>query len=81
MAVEVCLRVEAYLEQCRARGWAFESQQAAGLGLAASTVHRVLRGTQKPGGQFIGAVLRAFPDADFAQLFDVVELSQSSTRG
>jgi hypothetical protein len=71
MAAQLRLRVDVFLAHCRANGWEFENQQAAGLGVAPSTVNRVLKGTQRPGGQFISAVLRAFPDADFTELFEL----------
>ena len=34
---------------------------------------RVLNGKQRPGGVFIASALRAFPDLDFSDLFEVID--------
>jgi hypothetical protein len=73
LSVELCIRVDEYLRRCRARGWVLQSQQAQAIGVAASTINRVVTGRQRPGGHFVGAVLRAFPDADFTDLFDLCD--------
>lgn len=41
-------------------------------GVALSTIHRIVRGMQSPGERFIAGLLAAFPDLDFADLFEVV---------
>ena len=47
-------------------------QLASEIGVAHTTVGRVLRGIQAPGEKFIAGVLAAFPYLDFADLFEVV---------
>lgn len=72
MAAEIRLRIGQYRKFCRMRGWDSEYQQANGLRVAPSTVNRILKSTQKPSGEFIGAVLTAFPELEFADLFEVI---------
>lgn len=72
MPAEVRLRVGQWAKFCRMRGWETQNQQAHKLGVAPSTINRILKGTQKPSGEFIGAALVAFPELDFADLFEVV---------
>lgn len=72
MAAEVRLRVGQWRKYCRMRGWDSENQQARELRVAPSTVNRILKGTQKPSGEFIGAALLAFPELEFSDLFEVV---------
>lgn len=72
MAAEIRLRVGQYRKFCRMRGWDSENQQAHGLKVSPSTVNRILKGTQRPSGEFIGAALLAFPELEFSDLFEVV---------
>lgn len=72
MAAEVRLRIGQYRKFCRMRGWDSENQQAHALGVSPSTVNRILKGTQKPSSEFIGAALTAFPELEFSDLFEVI---------
>lgn len=72
MAAEVRLRVGQWAKFCRMRGWTSENQQARELGVSPSTINRILKGTQRPSGEFIGAALLAFPELEFSDLFEVV---------
>lgn len=72
MAAEVRLRTRQWAKFCLMRGWTSEGQQARALGVAGSTINRILKGTQRPSGEFIGAALAAFPELEFADLFEVV---------
>lgn len=73
MAAEVRLRVGQWHKFCKMSHWLTENQQARALGVSPSTVNRILKGTQRPSGEFIGAVLTAFPHLEFSDLFEVVE--------
>lgn len=72
MPAEVRLRVGQWRKFCRMRGWTSENQQAHALGVSPSTINRILKSTQRPSGEFIGAALIAFPELEFADLFEVV---------
>lgn len=49
-----------------------QGQLAEKIGVAHTTVGRVLRGMQAPGERFIAGLLAAFPHLDFDDLFEVV---------
>lgn len=72
MAAEVRLRVGQWAKFCRMRGWESQNQQARALHVAPSTINRILKGDQKPSGEFIGAALTAFPELEFNDLFEVI---------
>jgi transcriptional regulator with XRE-family HTH domain len=46
-----------------------EREFAKAIGVAHSTVNRVLNGKRNPGSKFIAGVLRNFPDLAFEQVF------------
>ncbi|BBN97455.1 helix-turn-helix domain-containing protein [Sporolactobacillus terrae] len=46
-----------------------DSQLADLIGVANSTVNRILNGKRNPGSKFISGILTAFPDLKFEQLF------------
>ncbi len=46
-----------------------ESEFAQSIGVAHSTVNRVLNGKRNPGGKFIAGLLKNFPDLTFEQVF------------
>lgn len=50
-----------------------ESEFATIIGVAHSTVNRVLNGKRNPGGKFIAGVLNEFPDLKFEQVFICVK--------
>lgn len=73
------LRRKRYEALTKAKGWNTHEEQARGLGLAQSTISRTLRGPDQPGGQgpgpaFIAALLVAFPEAKFEDLFEIVDV-------
>lgn len=80
MPAEVRLRIRQFQKHCHERGWVSEYQQAQGLGIAPSTINRILRGPDKskggqaPGAAFIAAVLAAFPVFEFSDFFEVIEV-------
>lgn len=76
MAAEVRLRVGQWRKFCAMRNWDSENQQAKALGVSPSTINRILKGTQRPSGEFIGAALVAFPHLEFSDLFEVVNDEQ-----
>ena len=55
------LRKDRYSALVKGKGWVTHEDQARGLGLAQSTISRTLKGDQRPGADFIGALLAAFP--------------------
>lgn len=54
------------------RGWTTNDEHARGLQLSIATVSRMRAGIQTPGASLIAALLRAFPDEGFADLFEIV---------
>lgn len=46
-----------------------EAEFASKIGVAHSTVNRVLNGKRNPGGKFISGVLNEFPDLKFEMVF------------
>lgn len=69
----VALRLDRYRDFTRAKGWITQEQQAQALNVGQNTISRVLAGIQqRPGPTFIAAVLTAFPEAKFEDLFEIV---------
>ncbi|WP_037563496.1 helix-turn-helix domain-containing protein [Sporolactobacillus terrae] len=50
-----------------------DSQLAELIGVANSTVNRILNGKRNPGSKFISGILMAFPDLKFEQLFYCID--------
>jgi hypothetical protein len=70
------LRKDRYSALAKAKGWVTHEDQARGLGLVQSTISRTLgRSDQRPGADFIAAVLVAFPNTTFEDLFEIVDAS------
>lgn len=71
----LALRKDRYSALVKAKGWITHEDQARGLGLVQSTISRTLapRNDQRPGADFIAAVLVAFPEVTFEDLFQIVE--------
>lgn len=69
------LRMDRYRRLVKDEGWLTLEDQARGIGIAQSTVSRTLAGVQRPGNALIAALLRAFPDQSFEDLFEVVDSS------
>lgn len=73
LPAEIRLRVGEFKKFCLARGWVTETACAAGIGVAGSTLNRILSGKTRPGTAFIAAVLAAFPALEFDHLFEVID--------
>jgi transcriptional regulator with XRE-family HTH domain len=58
-----------YLEKKRIS----DSQFADLIGVANSTVNRILNGKRNPGSKFISGILTAFPELKFEQLFYCID--------
>lgn len=73
MPATIRLRTRVFVEECMKREWFSASSQARGLGLAVSSIWRILERDTAPGAAFIAAALTAFPDLTFDDLFELVE--------
>ena len=60
------------VEELRTRDGLTVAELAARMGVAATTVSRVLSGRHAPGVAFIAGALTAFPGVRFEELFDLV---------
>ena len=67
------LRKDRYSALAKAKGWLTHEDQARGLGLAQSTISRTLAGGQRPGADFIAALIVAFPQTSFEDLFQIID--------
>ena len=72
MAASIRLRTRQFQKFAALKGWRSDDQASRALGVNPATLSRVLRGKTAPGERFIAATLLAFPEMDFADLFDVV---------
>jgi hypothetical protein len=66
------LREDAFRRRQAQAGLLTDSALAEHLGISGGTVSRMLNGEIKPGEATIAAVLAAFPDCEFGDLFEVV---------
>lgn len=62
-----------FRELVAARGWTTQLEQAAALGIAQNTLSRIVESEGRPGTRVIAALLIAFPDEPFDDLFEIVE--------
>jgi hypothetical protein len=67
------LRRDRYLALTATKGWVRYEDQARGLGISQATISRTLAGLQRPGPSFIAALIVAFPESRFEDLFEVVD--------
>ena len=67
----VRLRTAQFRRYAEARGLNNYIEIAGHTGLARTTVFRLLRGDVDPGPYIIGALLTAFPDRHFEDLFEI----------
>lgn len=74
--VTLRFNIERYRRLATEQGWKTQDEQANGLGISQATVGKILSRKQIPGPEAIAALLRAFPDQDFRDLFDVVPLER-----
>lgn len=77
-AAKVILRTEQYAKFCKLKGWETIHRQAEQIGVDPATVSRVVTGQTAPGERFIAGVLAAFPELDFADLFEVTNEAVAS---
>lgn len=73
--VTLRFRRDYYRRLARSRGWNTQLEQAEGLGLSQPTVGKILSGKQQPGLDAIAHILRAFPDHDFTDFFEIVPVA------
>jgi DNA transposition AAA+ family ATPase len=73
MAATIRLRTSQFEKFCKIKGWKTQADKARGLKVTEPTVGRIVNGDRKPGEQFIAAVLSAFPELDFGDLFEVID--------
>lgn len=67
------LRKDRYSALVKAKGWVTHEDQARGLGLVQSTISRTLKGDQRPGADFIAALIVVFGWDSFGDLFEVID--------
>jgi predicted DNA-binding transcriptional regulator AlpA len=67
----VSLRTAQFRRYAKAMKLVSDSEIAAHLGLSRTTVFRMLRGDVAPGERIIAAILAAFPDRRFEDLFEI----------
>lgn len=77
MASRIRLRTGQYRKFASLKGWTTHAQQAHAIGVTEPTIGRVLKeagtaGARAPGEAFIAGCLAAFPELEFADLFEVV---------
>jgi transcriptional regulator with XRE-family HTH domain len=56
------------IEAAEARGWT-KAELKRRTGLSLSTIYNLQRGTYRPGGKVVDAIMRAFPDLPYERLF------------
>lgn len=71
MAASIRLRTAQYRKYAALKNWKTQSQAAAAIGVSEPALSRVIRGKRGPGADFIAALLNAFPQLEFADLFEV----------
>lgn len=72
MAATIRLRTGQYRKYAALKGLRTDDAAARVIGVDPATLSRVLKGRSAPGGRFIAGALAAFPELEFADLFDVV---------
>jgi transcriptional regulator with XRE-family HTH domain len=71
MPHEIKIRDTGFAAARTAAGYSSDYSLAKAMGVSRSTVVRALRGSIKPGGQFIAGALMALDTATFEELFEV----------
>lgn len=74
--VTLRLNVANYRRLAAQRGWTTQAEQAEGLGLAQTTIGKILNHKAAPGPEALAAFMKEFPDEDPRDLFDVVPLER-----
>ena len=74
------LRLDEWERRMNAKSLATEHARAERIGVSRTTVHRIQKGPNEPGGirpgeSFIAAVLDAFGDLHFEDLFEIERVS------
>lgn len=73
MTTTLRLRTRQLDKYMRLSGIESRAELARRMGMATSSVTRVLAGQSRPGQAFLSGLMRAFPDLDFEDLFEVVD--------
>ena len=73
------LRVAEFRRRARRDGLTADGEIAARIGVHRITVSRMLKGEITPGQTFIAAVLAAFPEKRFEDLFEVPQAAASGS--
>lgn len=72
LSASIALRTKQFQKFMALKGLKTDTAIAAAIGCDRGNLSRVLMGKQAPGARFIAACLVAFPELDFADLFEVV---------
>lgn len=78
MSATIALRNRQFRKFTALKGWATDTAIAAAIGYDRGNLSRVLQGTQAPGAKFIAGCLTAFPELEFADLFEVLPTDGSA---
>lgn len=78
MASRVRLRTGQYRKYAAMKRWTLAHEHAAALGVPEAEVVAVVSGAAAPGESFIANCLSAFPELEFADLFEVVDDSEQA---
>lgn len=73
MTARIRLRTAQFDKFCALKGLKTQAAKARFLDVTEPTVGRVVNGERRPGEQFIAAVLHAFPELEFNDLFEVID--------
>ncbi|MCL4368006.1 MAG: helix-turn-helix transcriptional regulator [Actinobacteria bacterium] len=73
MTTTLRLRTRQLDKYMRLSGINTKAELARRMGMATSSVTRVLAGQYRPGETFISRLMSAFPDLEFEDLFEVVD--------
>lgn len=73
MTATLRLRTRQLDKYMRLAGIGSKAELARRMGMATSSVTRVLAGSYRPGETFISRLMAAFPDLEFEDLFEVID--------
>lgn len=71
MAASIRLRTAQYRKYAALKGWRTQHEAAQAIDFSEAALSRIIRGKRGPGAEFIAALLTAFPELEFSDLFDV----------
>ena len=73
MTTTLRLRTRQLDKYMRLSGITTRAELARRMGMATSSVTRVLAGQSRPGETFVSRLISAFPDLEFDDLFEVID--------